>query len=628
MSERDPAQSAAPERITVLVAGHRPDRLAEQAVPVVADALSAVLAAVVAAAGAACAPVVLTGVAEGSDTITAEVAATLGLPLELLAPGCPEPLSAAQQRAGNTVWLGAPDPLADGDEAIAIRDEIALGFADLLVVVWDGQAPHGLSGGTVRLAVRAALMMMPTVWVDLTGAVCVLDRARLTPELLRRLGAPHPEVGWLREVFGVPSSGEALVSRLGSEISLVRDPRRAVRLVPPKHTKSHQSKQSAEKELKLDEGDKRRLDCYMSPPKPLPHRARAGKLHALMIGLITADKNDVKRSFRVLSTDAYWGEVKPDPDAPHPIAAAEHLERRFKAADLAATFASGRHRDATWWIYGAAATAVFAAVAGAIHLWPGRHGPFWSLLEFAVIGLIVGLFLMSRKEHWHERWIGQRFIAEQLRYARMCLPALATPHLFYAPAWRVTDDRFELESPELWFIQRTLRRQGLPIAVDGAEFLAARAEVIKQFQTYVASVVEGQRTYHDERAEKLETAHHRLHTLSIALFVATALSVPAHFLLHANWLLLFSAFFPALAAAIHGLATKLEIARLAAQHEATAEELGEIVTAVNALDTSAQSDWSVWLRLRDLARVAAAAMSDENDQWRQLIGHQDTELPA
>ena len=80
MSERDPAQNAAPERITVLVAGHRPDRLAEQAVPAVADALSAVLAAVVAAAGPVCAPVVLTGVAEGSDTLTAEVAATLGLP--------------------------------------------------------------------------------------------------------------------------------------------------------------------------------------------------------------------------------------------------------------------------------------------------------------------------------------------------------------------------------------------------------------------------------------------------------------------------------------------------------------------------------------------------------------------
>jgi hypothetical protein len=130
------------------------------------------------------------------------------------------------------------------------------------------------------------------------------------------------------------------------------------------------------------------------------------------------------------------------------------------------------------------------------------------------------------------------------------------------------------------------------------------------------------------KAKLLETAHKRLHVLSMFLFAATALSVPAHFLLHANWLLLFSAFFQALAAAIHGLSTKLEIARLAAQHEVTAEELGEIVAAVNALDTTAQSGWSVWLRLRDLARVAAAAMSDENDQWRKLIGHQDTELPA
>jgi len=619
MSERDPAQSAAPERITVLVAGHRPDRLAEQAVPAVADALLAVLAAVVAAAGGACAPVVLTGVAEGSDTITAEVAATLGLPLELLAPGCPEPLSAAQQRAGNTVWLGAPDPLADGDEAIAIRDEIALGFADMLVVVWDGQAPHGLGGGTVRLAVKAALMMVPTVWVDVTGAVRVLDRARLTPELLRRLGAPHPEVGWLREVFALPMDGA-----LNAEVARLLDP-----LQPDAHThgKGQHNKGHG---LRSDAVSKaRRLKRYVgSPAVKEGDRSRAGNLHDFMLALLNANVKKLAGSFVAKEMRASWGPEKPKDDATHPIEASAFLDARFEPADMVASSAAGWHRDATWWIYGAAALAVFSAVAGAIHLWPGQRGLLWPVVELLSIALIVALFLKAKDRKWHEQWIGQRFIAEQLRYARMCLPALTVPNLFYAPAWRATGAGLELESPELWFIQRTLHSQGTPRSSVGGPFVASRPDIAKQVKAYITHVLEDQSGYHTRTAKKLHVAHERLHHFSIGLFVVTALAVPAHFLFHAQWLLMFTAFFPALAAAIHGLSTKLEIARLAWQHKETAEKLDEIATAVRALDTTAESGWSVWLRLRELARVAAAAMSEENNQWNELIGHQDTELPA
>jgi hypothetical protein len=619
MTEPASTASAAPERLTVVVAGHRPDRLAEQAVPAVAAALSTVLAAITAAAAPACAPVVLTGIAAGSDTLTAEAAATLGLPLELLAPGCPEPLSAAQQRAGNTVWLGAPDPLADGEEAVAIRDEIALGFADMLVVVWDGEAPHGLGGGTVRLAVKAALMMVPTVWVDLTGAVRVLDRARLTPELLRRLGAPHPEVGWLREVFA--SSVDVAIS---AEVARLLDPRQ---LGAPAHGKGQHSKGHG---LRSDAASKAgRLKRYIGAPAVKKgDRSRAGKLHDFMLALLNADTPKMMGSFRADEASAFWGPEKPKGDAPHLIETPAFLEARFESADMAAKSAAGWHRDATWWIYGSAALAVFSAVAGAIHLWPGQHGIFWPVVELFSIALIVALFLKAKDRKWHEQWIGQRFIAEQVRYALMCLPALTAPNLFYAPAWRSTVAGLELESPELWFIQRTLHCQGLPRASADGPFVACRPDVMAQVKAYVTDVLKDQSKYHKRTAKKLHVAHRRLHHFSIGLFVVTALAVPAHFLLHAKWLLMFTAFFPALAAAIHGLSTKLEIARLAWQHEETADKLDEIATAVRALDTTGESGWSVWLRLRELARVAAAAMSEENDQWNELIGHQDTELPA
>jgi hypothetical protein len=114
----------------------------------------------------------------------------------------------------------------------------------------------------------------------------------------------------------------------------------------------------------------------------------------------------------------------------------------------------------------------------------------------------------------------------------------------------------------------------------------------------------------------------------MGLFGLTLAAVCAHFFVHAAWLLVFTAFFPALAAAIHGLSTKLEIARLSAQHAATAEQLASIVSTLDQLDVTAEPNWFTWMRLREIARVAAGIMSSENDRWRELIDHQETELPA
>ena len=144
-------------RITALVAGHRLDRLSDGQATFWQDALEAVLASIRNAVQRHSAELhVLTGVEEGTDQCAAKLAMGLGLPLELLAPGAPQVLDDAQQDATKIVWLGATKPEAHGSEAVAIRDDIALGLADLLVVVWDGDAPHGLGGGTVRLALKAA----------------------------------------------------------------------------------------------------------------------------------------------------------------------------------------------------------------------------------------------------------------------------------------------------------------------------------------------------------------------------------------------------------------------------------------------------------------------------------------
>ncbi len=147
-----------------------------------------------------------------------------------------------------------------------------------------------------------------------------------------------------------------------------------------------------------------------------------------------------------------------------------------------------------------------------------------------------------------------------------------------------------------------------------------------EISRYVHSVIEGQRRYHYKNHHELHAVHERLHVLTIGLFVATAVAVLAHFVIHANWLLIGTAFFPALGGAIHGVSTKLEVARIAGQSAATERRLSHLAKAIVSIES--QTGWEAWLGLRQMALEASRVMSDENAQWQQLIEHQETGFPA
>jgi hypothetical protein len=141
-------------------------------------------------------------------------------------------------------------------------------------------------------------------------------------------------------------------------------------------------------------------------------------------------------------------------------------------------------------------------------------------------------------------------------------------------------------------------------------------------------VVTDQVDYHDRTHHEHHLTDHVLHTISLILFCLTGFAVVGHFFLHANWLLIFTAFFPALAAGIHGLTTTLEIARVAEQSKATAESLRHLREAVKKVLSGETSIWRQWIQLRHLTLLAAEIMSDENSQWQKLVTHQKPKLPA
>ena len=538
---------------------------------------------------------VLAGVAGEAESHAADVAAEEGIPLHLLAAGLPMPLSASQALAERQTWLGADAQDMGTEEPQVLLDEIALGFTDLLIVVWDGLTDEDLLEAADRRVLMAALAMKPIVWISPSGAIRVLDRTRLTQAKRHLLMCPRPSSKTLVECFS-----ESL-DHSGVRSELLR-------------TVTHAMSDSAS-----------------SGEVAAAGKSHAGTVHKVMMALVQGKFGRACSSMAASPIGAYRGQAwlaSTSLLAPTPA-----LDARFDAADIAATVAAGKHRSSAWVSAMASTTAVFAAVVGAIRLWSGEHGAVWAVLELTLIALVVSILWRAKQKQWHSRWIGSRFIAEQLRYARMGLPLLALTKSQRESWSRVMVDAHGVNqlvalSSDLRSVQMTVTQLGLPEPLVDGPYVAASAEALPRLRDYVLSVVKDQIGYHERTHNEQHAIQHVLHTFSLALFCLTGAAVAGHFFLHAPWLLIFTAYFPALAAGIHGLTTTLEVSRVADQSRATAAALRDLHEAISNVLTAESSAWRQWLQLRHLTLLSAEIMSDENSQWQKLVTHQKPGLPA
>lgn len=535
---------------------------------------------------------ILTGVQTQVETFAAELAHQECLSLCLLSMGKPGSLTESQKLAQRQIWLGAEvDDIKTGLPQ-SIRNEVALGYADILLVVWDGV---NIDDEVVPLLLSAALAMKSVIWIDVTGVVRVLQRELLTKAQRHILQCPSPPI-------------QSLVSCFSSPIALQNPTLFLQSIADPTYIKDSSNHQ-----------------------RSATGKSRAGTVHKFMMGLV---QGRFKKAFSALAASpisAYRGPAWEKSEGV--VAFTPVLDEQFDSADIAASISAGKHRSAAWISSLASTTAVFAAVAGAINLWSSLHGAFWALLELGLVALVVSVLWRAKNMQWHRKWIGNRFVAEQLRYTRMGLPLLAVTKSLSEPSLCVllgTNGQASLAvlSEDLRLVQQTIVRMGLPSASTGGLYIASDSDMLPKLRDYVLAVVRDQVAYHHRVHDEQHKVDHILHQLSLVLFTLTVAAIGGHFLLHADWLLIFTAFFPALAAGIHGLTTTLEISRLADQSKVTAQHLHELSDAIKDVLSSDQSPWSNWLQLRYLTLRAAEIMSDENSQWQKLVTHQKPKLPA
>ena len=126
----------------------------------------------------------------------------------------------------------------------------------------------------------------------------------------------------------------------------------------------------------------------------------------------------------------------------------------------------------------------------------------------------------------------------------------------------------------------------------------------------------------------MHVAAHRLQLATLLMFIMTTVAVLLHFVLHADWLLIFTAALPAIAAALHGIKVQLEFERLAASSKQMAAVLAEIVSAVEFASYSSETDYLQWLRLRSLIAGASTLLAGAANRWEDVVRHRRVGLPG
>jgi hypothetical protein len=508
--------------------------------------------------------------AGGEPGLAARIAAALGFPLHRVSvdPAVPD-LFATDERS---VLVGDDPATAAATSGVTLVQEAALAFSDLLLMTWDGRSlgPH------THLMREAAVCGKAILWIDLGGEARLLEGSRLNEVTRHLLRAGHPTAEMLAEMFSPVTQPV-----LNEAMAQVANPRAG-------HARDHFGAS---------------LGRYFTEPPPHSLASRlSGRLHSLVGRLLTSSRN-----------------APPPHDPPHTPGdeagvVPASLQARKRWSSRQASHAAGAVRDAGWVLWLFSPLAVFAAAAGAIELWTDPGSQAWVAVELAALALITLLVLFAKRRDWHGQWLQHRFVAEQLRYQ-----ALAYPLLTFLPVFT----RAIPLRPESWLLRRSLVAAGLPMGAEGGAFVAD--ERLSERRGHVLAAIHGQIAYHAAKHHGLELMEKRLERFATGAFVLTALAASTHLFAHWSWVVLFTTTLPAMAAAAHGILSSLEVKRLASQSRTAQARLESLGDALEGVQLEAPDAWP---RVRYLVEQAVRTMSDDAEQWRELVDHHAVDLPA
>ena len=627
MSTSRSRQGAPPKPELVLrigVTGHRPNRLPASSLPRIKrqiDEIVALLESIATEAAEAHADVyfcerqgpprlrAISALAEGADTLVAEIALQRGAELAAALPfaaeeyerdfaaGAPRDGFHALLRAAFAVFEldGSREREAESYEAVG---RLVVRQCDVLLAIWDGEPAAG-RGGTALIAAYAGRLGVPVVWIHATKerepTLMTADEAQKVSE------APLAALNGLLSASLSPPARKPPTPALRRFLGLA------------------------------EESGGNLLDDYYAERNP---SFSWGGIYLfvrnLLLGRLRLPNLRVEDFAR--DTAARWqhdfaqaGAALKVLEAPPLLRLREHYAWASGLADLY----GGLYRSAFTMNYLLAALAVLLAVLGMVVPAPGR---LWTFLEMASLLAIVVITVRGKSRRWHERWLAYRNLAERLRAFRFLLPLGEVPRLAPPPERKGTDSSRMAWVD--WLTRAIIREIPLPKArLDGA-YLAAAGRFIADVE------VAGQIEYHATNAERMRHLDHRLHLAGVALFLVRIAAVAAHLMLDLGageaagesagaadlgaWLGLLSAALPAFGAAFYGLRSQGEFASLV-------ERSAAMTIALTRLREQLLAQAQAGGERRNVA-AAAAEIADvmlvETADWHQVFGAKPLDLPA
>jgi hypothetical protein len=620
--------------LRVGVTGHRPDKLAGEAVEGVARQLERVFAAVGGAAEkilranksvyAEAPPIIrLTcGFAEGSDLLavkscpaTWQVEAVLPFPLEEYikdfrqsAAGDGRDVSGALREAlkrATTVTELPPPRRDDRERSYAEAGGYLLRQIDMLVAVWDGLPPK--PGGTGALARKAFESGIPLVWIASSGE-----------------GDP-------RLVTGFDDAGGPKAANVDATDGPLEDALWPIFAAPAQRASDGRRYESSRTALERYLGEFWRHNTYWTAFDVLKriatHKLPRWRIHS------------APPEHRTGEWAPFLNEA---PQASNLRARLETvLLPRFIWADELAVHFSHRYRSVYVLSYLLSALAVVIALLG-IFRDTLESKVTYVVVELVVIGFIIGMVLLGRRWLWHERWLQYRTLAENLRHARF-LAYVSEFGRIHVPS---ADPEDSEPSWMLWYIRATMREIGLPTAVLHGNYQW------KLLKATLVHEIEAQLHWHRANKQASRRMDHGLHHIGNFCFILTfvllviflamygiewfwhgpighrpheSLSPLAVVLLWLKPLVtLFAAGLPALGAAFAGIRVQGDFEGSRERSDHMEEILGKRAEDFRTAEHQP-------LALEETAQMliaTAQAMSEDVAAWQELYGRKRLTLPA
>lgn len=319
----------------------------------------------------------------------------------------------------------------------------------------------------------------------------------------------------------------------------------------------------------------------------------------------------------------------PDADLPFIARVETDVLRRFAWSDAISAQLSDSYRSGmvTSFVFSAAAIIsgiAYQPLASSDQKW------LFAIIEFLLLGSILLITWLGQKRRWHGRWFETRRVAEYFRHApTLLLLGVARP----PGRWPKGS---ETSWPE-YYARHGLRAIGLPrVALSPAYLRAALASLLDDH-------VVRQRDYHEAKARRLTSVHHRLDglsetsfrlavasvTLYLTLSAAAAMSILQQDTLHsmAKAFTFLGVFFPTAGAAIAGVRYFGDFERFAAISEVTAEKLNAVHTRITLLLAAPDSGID-YARVSELAHATDDIVITEIENWQSVFGGKHITVPA